>query len=113
MRNRSGMFVAPELWISALVMTKIAAGTWDSFCSFLDTEVTWIFNRSSRLACPRLLPVCRCENRGTGENEKKRKSVGPVSQHTHFLVVTMPRARRKGNAQVRLKGWFQGTYSVA
>ena len=48
-RSRSGMFVAPERRISSFVITKIAAATRDSFCSFFDTEVTCTFIRSSRL----------------------------------------------------------------
>src|SRR6266852_734905 len=53
MSNRSGMFVAPERRMSPWVMTKIAAATWDIFCSFLETEVTSMFIRVSILTCVR------------------------------------------------------------
>src|SRR5260370_15554124 len=55
MRNRSGIFVAPECRISSGVITKIAAATSDSFCSFFETEVTSIFIRFSILTCVRSL----------------------------------------------------------
>src|SRR6266849_1058493 len=34
-------------------MTKIAAATWDSFCSFFETEVTSMFIKFSMLSCVR------------------------------------------------------------
>src|ERR1700674_912403 len=49
MRSRSGMLVAPERRMSSWVITKMAAATLDNFCSFLDTEVTSMFIRSSML----------------------------------------------------------------
>jgi hypothetical protein len=41
-RRTSGMFEAPDLRISSCVMTNIAEAACESFCSFLDTEVTVI-----------------------------------------------------------------------
>jgi hypothetical protein len=35
--------------MSSREMTKTAAAAWEVFCSFLDTDVTSIFIRSSRL----------------------------------------------------------------
>src|SRR5450631_628448 len=57
-RNRSGIFLAPERWISSCVMTKIAAAACDNFCSFLETEVTSIFIRSSMLRSVRSAGFC-------------------------------------------------------
>jgi hypothetical protein len=44
-RNRSGILIAPERRISSGVMTKTADAVPDNFCSFLETDVTWIFRR--------------------------------------------------------------------
>src|ERR1017187_1683432 len=60
MRSRSGMLVALECRMSSWVMKKIAAAVRDNLCSFLATEVTSMFIRSSRftlvrsgcVACP-------------------------------------------------------------
>ena len=49
MRSRSGILVAPERAMSAAVITNIAEAVRDIFCSVLDTEVTLVFIRSSRL----------------------------------------------------------------
>ena len=48
-RRRSGILVAPERRMSSWLITKIAAPVFASFCSFLETDVTWTFIRSSRL----------------------------------------------------------------
>src|ERR1022692_803040 len=48
MRNRSGMQFAPDRAMSSAVITKTAEGVFDIFCSFLETEVTSMFIRSSR-----------------------------------------------------------------
>jgi hypothetical protein len=48
-RNRSGMFRAPDRRMSSDVMTKIAAGVRDSFSAFFETEVISMFIRSSIL----------------------------------------------------------------
>src|ERR1039458_1274569 len=48
MRNRSGMLFAPDRAMSSAVMTKTAEAVFDIFCSFLETEVTSMFIRSSR-----------------------------------------------------------------
>ena len=56
MRNRSGMFVAPERRISSWVMTKMAAAVFESFCSFFETEVTSTF---IGLRCSRSLGLRR------------------------------------------------------
>src|ERR1700722_19898920 len=52
-RRKSGMLVAPERRMSSCVITKIAAPVFDNFCSFFETEVTWMFIRSSRLTVER------------------------------------------------------------
>jgi len=52
-RSKSGIFVMPERRMSSCVITKIAAPVFASFCSFLETDVTWTFIRSSRLNCVR------------------------------------------------------------
>jgi hypothetical protein len=53
MRNKSGIFVAPDLWMSSCVITNTAAAVRDNFCPFFDTEVTSMFIRSSRLTVVR------------------------------------------------------------
>src|SRR5438552_17508455 len=108
MRNRSGMLVAPERPMSSCEMTKTAAAVRDSVCSFFETDVTRIFNRSSRLACARLFPAPCCDCRGAAEDRHKIKSAGPLSL-AHHLVITVPRARRKGSTQVKLKGYLHST----
>src|SRR6202158_2995593 len=60
MRNKSGIFVAPERWMSSCVMTKIAAAACDIFCSFLETDVTSIFIRSSSDICDRSRCAAAC-----------------------------------------------------
>src|SRR5579864_2627262 len=55
MRSRSGMLVYPDRRMSSCVMTKTAAPVVHSFSSFLETDVTLTFNRSSRLALLRSL----------------------------------------------------------
>src|SRR5665213_2163419 len=50
MRSTSGMFVAPDLRMSSWETTKTAEAVRDRLCSVFDTEVTWIFIRSSILA---------------------------------------------------------------
>src|SRR5882762_4607040 len=44
------MVVIPERRISSCVITYTAAAVAESFCSFLDTDVIWMFISSSRLA---------------------------------------------------------------
>src|ERR1051326_3449183 len=53
MHKSSGMLLRPDRRISSCVITKMAAGEVTSFCSFLDTDVTSMFIRSSRLASVR------------------------------------------------------------
>jgi hypothetical protein len=70
MRNKSGIFVAPDLWMSSCVITNAAAAVRDSFCSFLDTDVTSMFIKSSRLTVvrsPRTVAAGFCEAGGVGE----------------------------------------------
>src|SRR3954469_7297354 len=50
-RNASGMLVTPERRISSPVMTKMAAGASAILSSCLETELTRILLRSSRLIC--------------------------------------------------------------
>src|ERR1035441_3382813 len=49
-RRTSGMLVAPERRMSSWLITKTAAPVLDSVCSFFETEVTSMLNRSSKLA---------------------------------------------------------------
>ena len=70
MRSRSGMLVAPERAMSAAVMTNIAEAVRDIFCSVLDTEVTLVFMRSSRLRLVKSGGVA-CGQAGRG----KRRSI--------------------------------------
>src|SRR5580704_6319603 len=72
MRNRSGMFKAPELRMSSWVITKIAAATCDNFCSFFEAEVTSKFIRSSMLVLVR--SFC-------GVSDVWPKTAGPDAVH--------------------------------
>jgi hypothetical protein len=56
------MLLAPDRCISSWVITKIAAAASERFCSFLDTEVTWMFIKSSSGICERSL----CAGDGDG-----------------------------------------------
>ena len=58
------MLAAPERRISSWVMTNIAAPVLDSFCSFFETEVTWMFIRSSMLACDKSGSLLFCAQPG-------------------------------------------------
>src|ERR1700691_1822000 len=69
MRSKSGIFVAPDRRISSCVITKIAAAACDSFCSFLETEVTWIFIRSSSETSERSRGAADCAADGAGDCE--------------------------------------------
>jgi hypothetical protein len=48
-RNKSGMFVAPDRRMSSCVITNTATAVRDNVCSLFETDVTSIFIRSSRL----------------------------------------------------------------
>src|ERR1700744_2697577 len=57
-RNKSGIFVAPERRMSSCVITKTAEAMRESFCSVFDTDVTWTFIKSSRLESARSAGLC-------------------------------------------------------
>jgi hypothetical protein len=68
MRSTSGMVVAPERAMSAAVMTKMAEAARDIFCAVLDTELTLVFMRSSRLR------LVRSEGIACGQAGRNRKN---------------------------------------
>src|SRR6267143_5184071 len=51
--SSSGMFVAPDRRMSSCVMTKVAAAAWDILCSVFETDVTWMFVKSSMFIAAR------------------------------------------------------------
>src|ERR1700733_2866753 len=81
-RRRSGIFVAPDRRMSSCVITKIAAPVFESFCSFLETEVTCMFIRSSRLAWDRSLSL------GCGAKADEPMSVA-TSERRHGNLLPM------------------------
>src|ERR1035438_1829619 len=85
MRSRSGMLVALECRMSFWVMTKIASAVRDNLCSFLATEVTSMFIRSSRFTFVRSGCVaCPCAA-WDARNRKKR---------TDPRIAYLPKTRR-------------------
>lgn len=89
MRNRSGMFVAPERRISSWVMTKMAAAVFESFCSFFETEVTSTFIRSSMLVVVRSFggACCVCPQDSTQARIPRRETAVPRNPKSFGLVV--------------------------
>ena len=67
----SGRWVAPDRRISSWVITKTAAAVCESFCSFFDDDVTWMFINSSRLAL--------VKSRAGQEAASKRKTTALTS----------------------------------
>ena len=63
--------------MSYWVMTKIAAATLDSFCSFLETEVTSMFIKSSRATSESCVEVFDCGQAVVG-TVKIRPSARPM-----------------------------------
>src|SRR5580658_1720223 len=90
--NKSGILVAPERRISSCVITKTAAATWASFWSSFETDVTCIFNRSSRLASAR---DCGREDWACPHNDGQ-------SNNTQAMEAALQSLNRRNPAPTRL-----------
>src|ERR1700733_1327372 len=89
-RRRYGMLVAPERRVSSGVITKMAAPVFDGFRSFLETEVAWMFIRSSRLASDRsgsLVCCAKLEKALSAAISTRRRGYLPIRDTRVYFAI--------------------------